>query len=81
MVTEMANEKVKAAGAPESEKEERLAKALAEEIGTHVKQLGETIAKDQKELVNEEKEQKKHITSEDLHDGFENKVRFHYLIS
>jgi len=73
MVSEKANERFKEAGTTESEKEERLAKELATEMATHVKQLGETIEKDQKELENEEKEQKKHITMDDLHDGFESK--------
>jgi cell division cycle protein 37 len=44
-------------------------------LEVHVKRLGETIEKDEKELEREEKEQKKHITSDDLHEGFENKVR------
>jgi cell division cycle protein 37 len=55
--------------------EEKLGKVLARELEVHVKRLGETIEKDEKELEREEKEQKKHITSDDLHEGFENKVR------
>jgi cell division cycle protein 37 len=54
--------------------QEKLNKVLAKELEIHVKRLGETIEKDEKELEREEKEQKKHITSEDLHEGFESKV-------
>lgn len=72
-VAQDANGKVK--GASESERPEKLGKALAAEMANHVVQLGKTIEKHKKELESEEKEQKKHITSDDLHDGFENKVR------
>ncbi|KDR82905.1 hypothetical protein GALMADRAFT_238552 [Galerina marginata CBS 339.88] len=73
MVGEIAKEKVKAAGVLEADKEERLAKELSAEMTVHVKQLGETIEKDEKQLVEEENELKKHITMDDLHDGFESK--------
>jgi cell division cycle protein 37 len=36
--------------------------------------LKETIDKDIEKLAEEEKEQKKHITSDDLHEGFDSKV-------
>lgn len=72
-VSDKAKDKVKLADALEAEKEARLAKALGVEVATHVQQLGDTIVKDQKELDNEVKEQKKHITSEDLHEGFDSK--------
>jgi len=73
MVGEVAKEKVKEAGVLEADKEERLAKELAAEMTVHVKQLGETIEKDKKQLEEEESEQKKHITMDDLHEGFESK--------
>lgn len=40
----------------------------------HIRELGKRTKDLQKELDTEEKEQKKHITSEDIHDGFDNKV-------
>ncbi|KAF4617732.1 hypothetical protein D9613_006127 [Agrocybe pediades] len=70
MVAEKCSERVKDAG---DDKDEKLAKELAAEMDLHVKQLTETIEKDQKEMEAEEREQKKHITSEDLHEGFESK--------
>ncbi|KAF8967018.1 hsp90-like protein [Flammula alnicola] len=73
MVGEKAREKVKEAGLLEADKDERLTKELAAEMAVHVKQLGETIEKDKKELETEEAEQKKHITMDDLHEGFESK--------
>lgn len=73
-VGQTAKVKVKDAGVADAEKEERLSKALATELAEHVTRLQETIVKDAKELEAEEKEQQKHITSEDLHDGFENKA-------
>jgi cell division cycle protein 37 len=47
---------------------------LKELMNKHVKELGAQIDKLQKELDAELHEQKKHITSEDLHVGFDNKV-------
>jgi cell division cycle protein 37 len=73
-VSEEAKIKVKEAGVTEADREEKLAKALANGIAEHVKRLKETIDKDVEKLVQEEKEQKKHITSEDLHDGFASTV-------
>jgi len=73
-VAEEARKKAKESGALESEKEEKLAKFLARGVAEHAGRLKETIDKDTQSLVAEEKEQKKHITSEDLHDGFSSKV-------
>ncbi|KAF5314894.1 hypothetical protein D9619_006969 [Psilocybe cf. subviscida] len=75
MVGEKSNEKVKESGAIESDRQEKLTKALISEMEFHVKNLAETISKDQSDLVAEEAEQKKHITSDDMHDGFES----HYV--
>jgi len=74
MVSEKAKDKVKQADVVGAEKDARLAKELAAEVAIHVQQLGETIDKNQKELDEEQKEQKKHITSDDLHEGFDSKV-------
>lgn len=82
MVGDMAKEKVKQADVLGAEKETRLAKELGVEVATHVQQLGDTIVKDQKELDGEVDEQKRHITSDDLHEGFDSKVsRFLYFQS
>jgi hypothetical protein len=77
MVGSKAKDAVKDAGVGEAEKEERLAKELGKEMEFHVNNLAETIEKDTKELEKEEAEQKKHITMDDLHDGFSSKVRDH----
>ena len=69
-----AKEKVKEDGAPEGEKKEKIGALLTEGMAYHVKNLGEMIEKDKKELESLLKEQKKHITSDDLHDGFDSKV-------
>ena len=74
MVSEKAKDKVKQSDVVGAEKDARLAKELAAEVVTHVQQLGDTIDKNQKELDEELKEQKKHITSDDLHEGFDSKV-------
>ncbi|KAJ7594827.1 hsp90-like protein [Mycena floridula] len=73
-VTATAKEKVKSnASLTASEKDEQLAKALSDGIRFHVLKLKETIDNDIKTLAAEEKEQHKHITSEDLRDGFSSK--------
>ncbi|KAJ3839090.1 Cdc37 N terminal kinase binding-domain-containing protein [Lentinula raphanica] len=72
-VSAEAKDKIKDTSVLESEKDEKLGKALTEKIKFHVDHLGETIKKDEAELAAEEKEQKKHITSDDLHDGFSSK--------
>ncbi|KAG6857162.1 hypothetical protein H0H87_008732 [Tephrocybe sp. NHM501043] len=72
-VGEDARTKVKESGALEAERDEKLAKYLANEMTTHVTRLKETIDKDAAKVASEEAEQKKHITSEDVHDGFANK--------
>ncbi|KAJ7695640.1 hsp90-like protein [Mycena rosella] len=64
---------VKEAGVTDDQREEKLGKALEEGMAEHVVRLKETIDNDSKTLEEEEKEQKKHITSEDMHDGFANK--------
>jgi cell division cycle protein 37 len=73
-VSENAKDKVKQADIVGAEKDARLAKELAVEVEIHVQRLGDTIDKHQKELDEELKEQKKHITSDDLHEGFDSKV-------
>ncbi|KAJ6477349.1 Cdc37 N terminal kinase binding-domain-containing protein [Mycena vitilis] len=67
-----ANVKVKEAGVSDDQREEKLEKALAEGMKEHVVRLKETIDNDGKTLEEELAEQKKHITSEDMHDGFSN---------
>ena len=47
---------------------------LKEAIDVHVVELGKRQEGLKKDLENEEKERKKHITSEDIHDGFDSKV-------
>jgi hypothetical protein len=47
-------------------------------LDEHVVKLGKHTEGLEKELETEEKEQKKHITSEDIHDGFDNKVSTNY---
>ncbi|KAF8158072.1 hsp90-like protein [Crassisporium funariophilum] len=73
MVAEKSNDKVKESDISETEKEAWFTKELSAEMLIHVKQLGATIEQHKKELEVEEAEQKKHITSDDLHEGFENK--------
>lgn len=79
MVSEKAKDKVKQADVVGAEKDARLAKELAVEVATHVQQLGDTIDKNQKELDEELKEQRKHITSDDLHEGFDSKVSLFFV--
>ena len=81
MVSEKAKDKVKQADIVGAEKDARLAKELAVEVETHVQQLGDTIDKNQKELDEELKEQKKHITSDDLYEGFDSKVSRFFVYS
>lgn len=73
-VSQEAKEKVKADGVSEGEKNEKIGGVLEEKMKYHVKNLGEMIEKDKKEVEGLVKEQKKHITSDDLHDGFDSKV-------
>ena len=76
MVTEKAKQRVQEAGVVgDADKQERLEKELQVEMKMHVKQLSETIEKNQKELDHEEAERKKKITMEDMHEGFDSKVR------
>ncbi|KAJ7366961.1 Cdc37 N terminal kinase binding-domain-containing protein [Mycena albidolilacea] len=64
---------VKEAGVSDDQREEKIGKALTEGMKEHVVRLKETIDNDSKELEQELNEQKKHITSDDMHDGFANK--------
>ncbi|KAF7299001.1 Hsp90 co-chaperone Cdc37g [Mycena indigotica] len=64
---------VKEANVSADEREDRLGKLLTEGIAEHAVQLKQTIDEDEKTVAAEIKEQKKHITSDDLHDGFSNK--------
>ncbi|KAF9013206.1 hypothetical protein BDQ17DRAFT_1386816 [Cyathus striatus] len=73
-ISQKAGDRVKAAGPlTEEEKQERLAKELITEVQFHVRELGKRIEQNKKELEEELKEQKKHITSEDIHEGWESK--------
>jgi hypothetical protein len=54
--------------------EEVVGSKVKEGLQKHLVQLGEHTEKLRKDLAVEEKEQKKHITSEDMHDGFDSKV-------
>ncbi|KAF8061702.1 Cdc37 N terminal kinase binding-domain-containing protein [Lyophyllum atratum] len=72
-VGEEARHKVKEAGTPEAEREEKIAKFLASGMADHVKRLKETIDRDTAELEKEEAEQRKHITTDDIHEGFSSK--------
>ncbi|KAF8627453.1 hypothetical protein AX17_006267 [Amanita inopinata Kibby_2008] len=72
-VGDEARTKVKEENVPEAERDERIGKDLAERMKGHVKQLSETLEKEETELESEIKEQKKHITSDDIHEGFESK--------
>lgn len=82
MVTEKVKQRVEEAGlVDEARKQERLEKELQDEMQMHVKQLTETIAKDQQELEDEDAERKKKITMEDLHEGFDSKVMYKSLYS
>lgn len=79
-VTDAVKKRIAASNLSESEKEERLGQELAAEMAMHVKQLKKTIDDKERELETELQEQKKKITSDDLHDGFDSKVPFpfHY---
>ena len=54
--------------------EEKVVAKVKEGLAKHLVQLAEHTEKLKKDLEAEEKEQKKHITSEDMHDGFDSKV-------
>lgn len=51
-----------------------LVEKIKEGLQKHIVGLGEHSEKLKKDLAEEEKEQKKHITSEDIHEGFDSKV-------
>ena len=44
---------------------------LVKELGVHVGNIKKSTADSEKALEEEKKEQKKHITSDDIHDGFD----------
>ena len=73
-VSDEANAKIKEDSVPAAEKDEKIAIDLVARMKTHIKQLGEMIEKDKKELETELAEQNKRITSDDLHEGFTSKV-------
>jgi hypothetical protein len=52
----------------------KLGDALIDGLNTHIKQLTELQAQHAKDLAFEQHEQSKRITTDDLHDGFDNKV-------
>lgn len=66
-------EKVKESGAGKDDP--KLGDKLVEGLNTHVKLIKEHQTKLKKDLESEEAEQKKKITSDDIHEGFESKVR------
>lgn len=75
-VADQARKKVKESNATtDSEKEERATKEIHDGLAFHVAELGKEIARHEKELEEELKEQKKHITMDDIHEGFSTKVR------
>ncbi len=67
-------------GLAAAEKEEKVGKALRTELGKHLEMLKKTTGEMKKDLEVELAEQKKHITSEDIHDGFDSKVRCPFLV-
>jgi len=54
--------------------EDAVSAKIKEGLAKHLVQLAEHTEKLKKDLVEEENEQKKHITSEDMHDGFDSRV-------
>lgn len=52
----------------------KLGDALVDGLNTHIKRLTELQAQHAKDLAFEQHEQSKRITTDDLHDGFDNKV-------
>lgn len=62
---------------PEAERD----KVLKQGIEAHRAQLMERTEECKKEIAHEEAEQKKHITSEDIHEGFNSSVRLSLLPS
>jgi cell division cycle protein 37 len=62
-----------AAAGKEDSSDEVVGRKVKEGLQTHLTQLGKHTEELKQELEEEEKEQKKHITSEDMHDGFDSK--------
>lgn len=57
----------------------QLGDKLAEGLRTHLVRMGEHQEKLKKELAQEEEEQHKKITSDDIHDGFDSRVSLSFL--
>lgn len=70
----MVKKRIQESNAAELEKQTRLARELATEMEMHVKQLAQSINDKKQELEEEFSEQKKKITSDDIHEGFTSKV-------
>jgi len=70
-VTQDVKEKIKGLNLDEKEKDARSGAELAAQMRWHVEKLAETIVKDGEEAEREKEEQKRKITSEDIHEGFE----------
>jgi len=73
-ITEVVKKRIQESNTAELEKQTRLAKELVIEMNMHVKQLAKSIDDKKQELEEELKEQKKKITSDDIHEGFTSKV-------
>jgi cell division cycle protein 37 len=73
-VVEDSKNKVSSSNVPDSERDEKLGEIIKAGMKLHCEKLQETIEKDAKELEVEVNEQKKRITSDDIHDGFSNTV-------
>ncbi|EKM79280.1 hypothetical protein AGABI1DRAFT_74161 [Agaricus bisporus var. burnettii JB137-S8] len=72
-VTDAVKKRISMLNLSESEKDARLGSELADEMSMHVKELQKEIDKKKQELEEEVQEQKRKITSEDIHEGFDNK--------
>ena len=76
LLSQVANA-VEKSGAGEEGRGERLVK----ELEVHEKRLVQRQVDVEKERIEEEKEQRKHITSDDLHTGFESKTVSRFVCS
>ena len=72
----IANEARETAGSDEG----KLEKLLAERLEFHVKKLSDVTEERKKEKDDLLKEKAKHITMDDLHDGFDSKVPYSSLV-
>ena len=75
-ITEVVKKRIQESNVAEPEKQTQLARELASEMNMHVKQLAKSIDDKKRELEEEISEQKKKITSDDIHEGFVNKVLY-----